>query len=507
MNRIQFVLLCLLIPFPVLKGFSQQFQISEIEKERSIMDRVIVIDSIRFILVSKEALATKEVTVLKRYENRELISKQRLPCAYNNHTISYKQFEWINDTLRAYFSTPSPETFDYYSQSLDEMGQALGEPRHIYSFPRLSNKIWNSGGLLFASDKLHYLIFSVVTDNKDESKLLQFAYFSNRDQLINSGEIPGTKNAQDVQFGNIWITRRGKIIVSESVHYKKTIDAGKMNRRMEALRLHVIRPDTTQVITLMPPEEQYLTQIALSIGEHKIQGQGIYCAEQDHFSGIYTFQASDTNSSEVTIHLLPRSNSPELLSFDLRLSNKDPNPEKTGAFVCNDMKHSGIFSDGDSTLFVWERIATIHHQNSESFQSRDLLITEMWQDSIIRCLVIPKSTVSTRGHPKNISSYVEQKSPHELRFFFNDYADLYNPAGIYQEHSHLLKRNRHFSAPFGIVEVIYNLRTHSYTRRLLFDKTEFEIEAMPMYWTYAGKQKMLLQFASSRKYRFAYWNF
>lgn len=470
------------------------------------MQQVIVIDSVRFIVVSKEALATKEVTVLKRYENLELISKQRLPCAYNNHTVYYKQFEWINDTLRAYFSTPSPETFDYYSQPVDETGQLLGEPRHIYSFPRLSNKTWNNGGLLFTPDKQHYIIYSIVTDSKDESKIFQFAWFSKQGQLVNSGEIPGTKKAQDIHFEDIWVTNQGKIVVSETVHYKKTASEEKMNRRMEALRLHVIRPDTTHIITLMAPEEQYLTQIALSIGENEIRGQGIYCGEADHFSGLYSFRAADTGSAEINIRLLPRLSSPELANFDLRLSNRDPNPEKTSAFVCNDMKYLGNFFDGDSILFTWERIATIRHQNSESFQSRDLLVVEMWEDSIIHCLVIPKSTASSQNHLKNISSYVERKSPHELRFFFNDYTDLYSPAGTYLEHSRLLKRNRYCSAPFGVVEVVYNLQTHSCTRRLLFDKTEFEIEAMPTYWTYAGKQKMLLQFASSRKYRFAYWN-
>lgn len=508
MNLISIVLSWLLLTLSVGTGFSQQFRISAVEKERNTVQQVVVIDSVRFAVIAKETRATKkDATVLKQYENLELISKKRLPCALENHTINYKQFEWINDTLRAYFSIPTPETFDYYSQPLDETGLPLGEPRHLYSFPRLSNKTWNSGGLFFSSDKLHYLIYSTVTDNKDESKTFQFARFSIQDQLINSGEIQGTKKAPDVHFEDIWISRNGKVIVSESIHYKKTLGDEKMNRRMEALRLHVIRPDTTQVITLMAPEDQYLTQIALSIGEHSIQGQGIYCAEQDHFSGLYTFQASDTISAEVNVRLLPRLSSPELTGFDLRLSNKDPNPEKTSAFVCNDMKYLGGFPDGDSTLFTWERIATIRHQNSESFQSRDLLLAKVWQDSIIRCRVIPKSTVSRLDHPKNIASYVERKSPHELRFFFNDYADLYSPAGSYLDHSRLLKRNRHFSNPFGVVEVIYNLQTHSYSRKLLFDKTEFELDAIPMYWTYAGKHLMLLQFASPKKYRFAYWQF
>lgn len=507
MNRIPFVLSCLLLTFPVLKGFSQQFQISEIEKERSVINRVIVIDSVRFVLVSKEALATKEVTILKRYENLELVSKRRLPSDYGDRSIDYKQFERINDTLRAYFSVSTPETFDYYSQALDEMGLAIGEPRQLHSFPRLSNKTWNSGGLLFTPDNLHYLTYSIVTDTKDNSKTFHYAIFSKQDQLVKSGEISGTKKAQDIHFKDIWITNQRKIVVSETIHYKKAVGERKMNRRMEALRLHVIRPDTTHVITLMAPEEQYLTQIALSVTEHTLRGQGIYCAEQDHFSGLYAFQTADTASTEINIRLFPRLNSPELASIDLRLSNKEPNPEKTGNFVCNDMKHLGNFSDGDSTLFVWERLATIRHQNGESYQSRDLLISEMWNDSILHCLVIPKSTLSVTDHQKNISSYVERKSPNELRFFFNDYADLYSPAGTYLEHSRLLKRNRIFSAPFGIVEVIYNLQARSCTRRLLFDKTEFEVEAMPMYWTYAGKQKLLLQFASHKKYRFAYWNF
>lgn len=505
MNHIPFVLSCLLLIFPALEGFSQQFQISKIETERSVIDRVIVIDSVRFIVVSKDMRAAKEVTVVKRYENLELISKRQLPSHYEDLAIDYKQFVLASDTLRAYFSVSGPETFDYYSLSLDEMGIPLEEPGHLYSFPRLSNKSWNNGGFLFTPDQLHYLIYSVVTDNKDDSRIFQFAYFTKQDQWIRSGEISGIKKAQDMNFKDIWITSKGKIVVSETIHSKKTIGSGKMNRRMEALRLHVIRPDTTHVITLTTPDEQYLTEMALFIDDKHIRGQGIYCAEQDHFSGLYTFQASDTHSAEINVRLLPRRNSPELAGFDLRLSNKDQNPVKTSAFVCNDMKYLGGFNNGDTALFTWERVAAIRNQSSQTFQSRDLLLVEMWKDSILRCLIIPKSTFSGLNHPKNITSYVERKSPHELRFFFNDYADLYAPAGTYQEHSHLLKKNRIFFSRYGVVEVIYNLQTHSFTRRLLFDKTEFEIEAMPMYWTYADRQQMLLQFASHKKYQFAYW--
>lgn len=506
MNLIKFLLSGLLIILPVWKGFSQQFQISEVEKDRSVINKVIVIDSVRFIVVSKEFLAAKEATVLKRYENLKLISKRRLSSNYNERSIDYKHFELINDTLHAYFSVSSPETFDYYSQDFDEMGLSIAEPRLIYSFPRLSNKSWNSGGLLFPADKLHYLLYSIVTDDKDEIKTFQFAYFSSQDQLLKSGEIPGKKEARDIYFEDIWITDQAKIIVSETIHYKKTIGDRKMNRRMEAMRLHIIRPDTTQIITLMAPEEQYLTQIALSITENAIQGQGIYCSEDDHFSGLYTFQTVDTASTELNIRLFPRLKSPELTAFDLRLSNKDPNPKKARNFVCNDMKQLGSFTDGDSTVFVWERFATIRHQNSESYQSRDLLMAEMWKDSVTHCIIIPKSTLSNLNHPRNISSYVERKSPDELRFFFNDYADLYSPAGTYLEHSRLLKHNRIFPSPFAVVEVICNLQTHSFARKLLFDKTEFELEAVPVLWTYAGGQKLLLQFASFRKYRFAYWN-
>lgn len=506
MNLIKLLLSGLLITFSVLKGFSQQFRISEIEKERSVINKVIVIDSVRFLLVSKEFLAAKEITVLKRYENLKLISKRRLSSTYNDRSLDYKHFELIHDTLRAYFSVSTPETFDYYSQALDEMGLSVGEPKHVHSFPRLSNKTWNSGGLLFAANKRHYLLYSIVTDNKDQVKTFQFACLSQQDQLLKSSEISGTKKAQDIFFEDIWISNGAKIIVSETIHYKKTIGERKMNRRMEAMRLHIIRPDTTQIITLMAPEEQYLTQIALSITDDAIRGQGIYCSDEDHFSGLYTFQTADTASTELNIRLFPRLNSPELTAFDLRLSNKEPNPKKAGNFVCNDMKQLGSFKDGDSTVFVWERFATICHQNGESYQSRDLLIAEMWKDSLTHCIIIPKSTLSTLNHPRNISSYVERKSPDELRFFFNDYADLYSPAGTYLENSRLLKHNRIFPSPFGVVEVICNIQTHSFTRQLLFDKTEFELEAIPVLWTYAGTQKLLLQFSSFRKYRFAYWN-
>ncbi|MGV3612807.1 MAG: hypothetical protein ACO1N0_17735 [Fluviicola sp.] len=467
---------------------------------------MIVIDSARFVVISKDFAATKEITVLKRYENMKLISKRRLAIDYNGRSIYYKQFELVNDTVNAYFSVSNSETFDYYVQQLDEMGSTIGNPSQICSFPRLSNKTWNSGGLIFTPDRQHFLIYLVVTDNKADIRSFQFAYFSKNGKLVRSHEISGTKRAQDTNFKNIWITNQGKIIVSETVHYQKTIGERKSNRRMEALCLHVAYSDTSHTLALMAPEDQYLTHLTLSINTHTLQGQGIYCSDQDHFAGLFTFFASDTSSSEVNVRLSPRLNYPELASFDLRFSNKDKKPEKTKDYVCNDMKFLGNFIHVDSTLFVWERVATIDHQNGESYQSRDLLLAEMFNDSLLHCKVIPKSTNSMLDHAKNISSYVEQKSPNELRFFFNDYADLYSPARTYLEHSRLLKHNRIFPAPFAVVEVVYNLQERSFSRRLLFDKTEFEVEAMPLFWTYVGKQKMLLQFASFRKYRFAYWN-
>ncbi len=487
--------------------FSQNLQISELEADKGILQNVLIKDSSRFVIVTTELQGVKEYRFLKSYSQLTLLAKQRLPDKFNENWIDYKSFAFISDTLSVFFCVRNTETFDYYVQQYDSLCLAVDDAKLIVSVPRFSNKSWENGNVLVSPDGSNYIIYQLFTEQGSQIKSLSYMQFSGSNALISDGEIQGVKKATDVSFEDVWLTNNGKIIVSEYVLLDKVLNERKSNRRMDAVRLHVIQKNASNVITLLPPGNEYLTKIKCVFDDHSISGLGVYCTEKDHFSGLFSFSVSDTISSDVVVKLLPREQSVELTELDLRFSNRHQKTIKSKKYVCKDMKLLETFYHKDSLIYVWERVATIVHKNTESYLSTDLLLVKVHNDSIISCVVLPKSTTSNFGNAQNIMSSVRQSKENELVFYFNDYTDLYTAAGEYVSDSPKLKRDRLIKPAFGVIEVRYNLDNKSYERKMLFDRTVFELTAAPIFWKTIDTNKMLLQFSTYRNYRFAYWSF
>jgi len=487
--------------------FSQNLQISELEADKGTIQDVLISDSNRFVLVTTEFQGAKEYVFLKCYTQLELSAKQRLSNEYDGKSIVYKSFAFINDTLSAFFCLYSAETFDYYVQRYDSLCLAIKEPEFIVSMPRGSNKSWESGNVLVSPDGSTFLVYGISTEQTSGTRSFRYFHFSSANTLIREGEIEGVKKANDVSFEDIWLSTNGKIVISEYVFFEKLPNERRTNRRMDFVQLHVISKNVSNRIKLVPSADEYLTKIKCVIGDHSISGLGVYCTEKDHFSGLFSFSFSDTVSNDVVVNILPRTQSIELSDFDLRFSNGKQKSVQSKKYVCKDMKLLKTVYHNDTIVYVWERVATIVHKNTESYLSTDLLLVNVYKDSILSCVVIPKSTESSFGDAQHIMSYVGQPSENSLVFYFNDYADLYNSTGSYLADSPKLNRKRIILPEFGVVEVKYNLVEKTYERKMLFDRTVFELTAAPVFWKAIDSDKMLLQFSSYRKYRFAYWNY
>ena len=509
MTVFKYVIWSFLLIFSVESGFSQSIRISEIDEDKGALESILVIDSNEFIIATKEYTATKEYFFFKRYDGTQLLDKHRLLSEYKDRSINYKKFEIVSDTLSAFFSIANLETFEYYCQKFDLLGFPIDDPQYLTSIPRMSNKSWNNGGVLFSPDKSNYLIYCVLFDQTAHSKVFHYEHFSSSGKLLKRGEIAASKKADDIAFDDVWLTNNGKIAISEYVFLDKQFGERKSNRRMDVVRLHVIHGELSNTIILVPPQDEYLTHVEIEFKGNSISGTGIYCVKNDHFKGLFSFYIPDWNakSDEIVVKNFPRMQSVPLTAFDLRFSNKKQNPLQSKIHVCNDMKLLNTFYHADSLVYVWERIATIVHKNSESYMGRDILIVKAFQDSILNCSVIPKSVVSGYGEMINLMSYTELTSPNEITILTNDYADLYDVSGNYIVDSPKLKRNRILKSPFGVVEIKYHLTNGSYDRKMLFDNTVFEVTATPVIWQKLTPHKMLLQFSEFGKYRFAYWDF
>jgi len=490
--------------------FSQELQISQVEKTRGSVNNVVVIDTNSFVLITTEFQGIRTYQALRSYSETTFTGTQRLPDQYNGKDISYKSFEVLNDTLSGFFCVTNTETFDYYLQQYDSLCFAVNDPKFIISIPRFSNKNWENGNVLISPDKSTYLIYCTFADEVLNKESFYYAGFSVAGhKSIYENEIQGMKLAPDVSFEDVWLMNNGKVLVSEYVFFEKLINERKSNRRMEAVRLHVSTPHSKspRIITLVPPNEEYLTHVECVVSDNSVSGTGVYCIENDHFNGLFSFFVTDTVSSETVVKLLPRLESIELSGLDLRFSNRHEYPAQSKKYVCNDMKLLDISAHGDSTVYVWERIATMVHHDVRSYLSTDLLIEKVYKDSILYCKVIPKSTVSEFEEGKNVRACVRRPNDNEVIIYFNDYIDLYNSAGEYLAESPKLKRNRIIKPPLGVVELRYHLTDNTYQRNMLFDNTVFEVAATPVLWRTIDANQILLQFATHGKFRFAYWKY
>lgn len=500
------LILCfLLVQFS--SAFSQVLGTSDVEREKVIVRKVLVSGEEQFFVVAHQWVGAKDVHFLKRYSGLHLQHTAKLSAVLNDRLIDYKAFGLINDTVSAFFCITDEESFSYYLQQYDTLCTAIGEPRLLTTIPRLSNRKWDNGGVVVSRDHNGYVVFCEGRDKAADARSFHYARFSESNQLITEGTIMGSKSLKDVNFEDVWLTSDEKVVVSESVLLKKLWSERRSNRRMDVIRIHVIDEKSQHVITLVPPQNEYLTQVECVFDGNSIHGQGIYCQDNDHFHGLFAFEANAEADAEVVVSVLPRTQSVELTGFDLRYSNRKKNPVKSRSYTCNEMKLLGTFAYGDSTVFAWERFVRIVHKSTETLMGKDILIATQYKDSLLNCTVIPKSSVSYNDNGINLTAFALKDSDHTLRIYFNDYMDLYNSSGIYEPQPSQLERNRIWREPFGVAEVQYNLTSHQLDRHLVFDATVFDLPAAPVFWLPINNDELLLQFVSYANYRFAYWKF
>lgn len=503
----RFVVLSGLLVSPLVTT-AQSLRIGEIESRESELKRTIAVDTATFYTLSREWTSIRSFFTLKQYVNLELQHRTALPQNVDGVSVDYKDIARINDTLSVFFCLLKNGEYYYYLQQYDNLCSVIGEPKLLAVFPRMSNKKWSNGNVIFSPDCSRYLIYLEGEDKKDNRRSMQYVLFSANHGIVRQGSLESVKEVADVHFNDVWLFDSDVIVFSEYNLLERPWHERKSNRRMDMVNLHVLRPGNDVMLTLVPPQNEYLTQIECVLNaDNTLSGMGIYCERDDHFHGLFTFSTSVECSREVAVKTKERRKSIELSALDLKYKDRKPEKPITArnrSYTCNEMKLRGVFSVADSTVFVWERCYFLVNKSTTSYGSKDLLFVKTHMDSIINITTVPKSRYSFNDGGVNLPTLVMRTSEKELVCYFNDSPDHYNESGVYTEAEKSLLRQ---SDESSIIALEYNLQTNTYQRNQLFDPTVFDLPAAPLSWSQVQSDYLLMYFTSFTKTRYALWKF
>jgi hypothetical protein len=502
------------IAYPVLLFFlflfnhadGQILQIGDVNETKKKINSLIVEDSSSFYRVSSLYKNKGTLFFIQRFQDLQQVYEGEIQTRLGDKTLGVMRVEMLNGHITAFLVAQENDRVDFLVQQYDTLCTPISEPRIFWTFPLVTSQNIDQYSIEISPKKQFVAIVLNYRDKETGADYLSYALFGDDMTMIYRDNLPSERNNNNSSFSSWWLNEQGSLLVSENVLIPKAILEKKSSRQMEYVNMHILEKGMRSQFRLIGPPNTYLSQLVCSLQENgRVEGTGIYCADNDHFRGVFCFTRSDPSQVEVIANTWDRKSNPELATFDLGISRrKKTNKERIRIYACNESEVLGTFSSNNSRFVVWERQYSIYNKSSVTYATRDILILKITDNQLNTAVVVPKIQYSYNSDETNISTFLTVDS-NKLILFFNDDAKNYDPSGKFNESIiEPVKLTR--LAEVNLIQVKYDLETSKLERQVVFNETIFDLIGAPKYWIASGRNnEFLLYFYFKNKERFAYW--